>query len=102
MTATLRAELNRDIEDYLILGTRNPHLAAQALDGDRSVGLLLPCNVAIRTAGQWTAVQALDPATMVTLTGLAAMTPVADEKAAARAVLTACTARRVSRPESSP
>ncbi|MEV6163697.1 DUF302 domain-containing protein [Streptomyces sp. NPDC052052] len=81
MAATLKAKLGRDMENYLILGACNPQLAERALDTDRGVGLLLPCNVVIRTEGSQTVVQALDPATMVTLTGLDAMVPVADEAA---------------------
>ncbi|MET8274009.1 DUF302 domain-containing protein [Streptomyces sp. NPDC005134] len=79
MAATLKAKLGRDMEDYLILGACNPQLAEQALDADRSIGLLLPCNVVIRTEESQTVVQALDPTTMVTLTGLDTMTPVANE-----------------------
>ncbi|MFD7973435.1 DUF302 domain-containing protein [Streptomyces clavifer] len=79
MAATLKAKLGRDMEDYLILGACNPQLAEQALDADRSTGLLLPCNVVIRTEESQTVVQALDPTAMVTLTGLDAMTPVVNE-----------------------
>ncbi|WP_432034115.1 DUF302 domain-containing protein [Streptomyces antibioticus] len=79
--ATLKAKLDHDMEPYLILGACNPPLARQALDTDRSVGLLLPCNVVIRADGDQVIVQAIDPATMVTLTGVDAMAPVADEAA---------------------
>ncbi|AWZ03440.1 MULTISPECIES: DUF302 domain-containing protein [unclassified Streptomyces] len=79
VTATLKAKLGHDMEDYLILGACNPPLAHQALDVDRTIGLLLPCNVVVRTDGGETVVQALDPATMVTLTGLPALQPVAEE-----------------------
>ncbi|MGW6395980.1 DUF302 domain-containing protein [Streptomyces sp. NPDC055103] len=77
--ATLKAKLDHDMEPYLILGACNPPLARQALDADRSVGLLLPCNVVVRTDGDQVIVQAIDPSTMVALTGVDAMTPVADE-----------------------
>ncbi|WP_282702377.1 DUF302 domain-containing protein [Streptomyces sp. CC219B] len=82
VTATLKAKLGRaaeDMEDYVILGACNPPLAHRALDTDRTVGLLLPCNVVVRADGDRTAVQALDPDTMVTLTGLEALRPVAKE-----------------------
>ncbi|MFF9451251.1 DUF302 domain-containing protein, partial [Streptomyces althioticus] len=71
--ATLRAKLGHDMEDYLILGACSPPLAHQALEADRSIGLLLPCNVVVRRDGDHTLVQALDPGTMVTLTGLDAL-----------------------------
>ncbi|MFD3789287.1 DUF302 domain-containing protein [Streptomyces cyaneofuscatus] len=79
VTATLKAKLGYDMEDYLILGACNPPLAHQALDVDRTIGLLLPCNVVVRADGGETVVQALDPDTMVTLTGLPALQPVAEE-----------------------
>ncbi|WP_327171292.1 DUF302 domain-containing protein [Streptomyces sp. NBC_01336] len=79
VAATLKAKLGRDMEDYLILGACNPQLAERALDADRNIGLLLPCNVVIRAEGSQTVVQALDPATMATMTGLDTIAPVADE-----------------------
>ncbi|MBX9427055.1 DUF302 domain-containing protein [Streptomyces lateritius] len=80
--ATLKAKLDHDMEDYLILGACNPPLAHRALEADRSVGLLLPCNVVVRRDGESTLVQALDPGTMVTLTGLPALEPVATDATA--------------------
>ncbi|MFF0540564.1 DUF302 domain-containing protein [Streptomyces coelicoflavus] len=77
--ATLKEKLGHEMEDYLILGACNPPLAHQAIKADRSIGLLLPCNVVVRTDGERIAVQALDPATMVTLTGQDALKPVAEE-----------------------
>ncbi|MFG3283367.1 DUF302 domain-containing protein [Streptomyces sp. NPDC048111] len=79
VTATLKAKLGHEMEDYLILGACNPPLAHQALEADRSIGLLLPCNVVVRRDGNSTLVQALDPSTMVTLTGLPALEAVAAE-----------------------
>lgn len=77
--ATLRDKLGKETEDYLILGACNPQLAHQALDVDRQIGLLLPCNVVVRTDGAETVVEALDPQVMVTVAGRAELTPVADE-----------------------
>jgi uncharacterized protein (DUF302 family) len=81
VAATLKAKLGQDMEPYLILGACNPPLAHRALEADRSIGLLLPCNVVVRGRedGGGTVVQALDPQTMVKLTGLPALVPVADE-----------------------
>jgi len=81
VTATLQARLGEQMEDYVILGACNPLFAHQALGIDRSIGLLLPCNVVIRTTAEGTVVEALDPQVMVTLTGQAQLKPVADEVA---------------------
>ncbi|WP_328698278.1 DUF302 domain-containing protein [Streptomyces sp. NBC_00342] len=79
MQATLKAKLGHEMEQYLIFGACNPALARQALEADPSVGLLLPCNVVVRAADGHVVVQAVDPATMVALTGLHAMEPVAEQ-----------------------
>ena len=80
--ATLRDKLGADMEDYLILGACNPPLAHQALAADRKVGLLLPCNVVIRTGHGQTIIEALDPQIMAEVAGQAALRPVAAEAAA--------------------
>jgi len=77
--ATLKTKLDQDMEPYLILGACNPKLAHQALEVDRGIGLLLPCNVVVRRDGDRTLVQALDPQVMVSLPGLPALQPVADD-----------------------
>ncbi|MEU1285007.1 DUF302 domain-containing protein [Kitasatospora sp. NPDC005856] len=80
--ATLREKIGAEIEDYLILGACNPALAHRALGADRSIGLLLPCNVVVRTDGDATLVEAVDPRTMVTLAGPGGgLDEVADEAA---------------------
>ncbi len=79
--ATLKKKLDHDMEQYLILGACNPQLAHQALDVERDIGLLLPCNVVARRDGDATIVQALDPQVMVSLPGRPELQPVADEAA---------------------
>jgi uncharacterized protein (DUF302 family) len=81
VTATLRAKLGEQMEDYMILGACNPPFAHRALEIDRSIGLLLPCNVVVRASSAGTIVEALDPQVMVTLTGRPELKPVADEVA---------------------
>jgi uncharacterized protein (DUF302 family) len=80
--ATLREKLGEDMEDYLILGACNPPLAHRALQADRRIGLLLPCNVVVRADGDQTIVEVLDPDVMVSVTGRDELRPVAAEAAA--------------------
>jgi uncharacterized protein (DUF302 family) len=82
MTATMRAKLGEEIEDYVILGACNPPLAHAALTADRSIGLLLPCNVVVRATGEGTRVEALDPQIMVQLSDSADLAKVADDASA--------------------
>jgi uncharacterized protein (DUF302 family) len=79
VTATLKAKLGEQMEDYMILGACNPPFAHRALGIDRSIGMLLPCNVVVRAATEGTVVEALDPQVMVTLTRRPELKPVADE-----------------------
>ena len=66
---TLRDKLGVDMEPYLILGACNPSLAYQALNNGRRIGLLLPCDVVIRTEANRIVIEALDPQTMVAVAG---------------------------------
>lgn len=77
--ATLKTKLGHDMEAYLILGACNPSLAHRALELDRTIGLLLPCNIVGREDGDRVLVQAIDPATMVTLAGVDDLESVAAE-----------------------
>jgi uncharacterized protein (DUF302 family) len=61
---TLKEKIGADFEPYLILGACNPNLAHQALSADRSIGLLLPCNVVLRVSGEQVEVSILDPEVM--------------------------------------
>lgn len=45
--STLKQKLNVDYDDYVILGACNPEYAYKALQADRQIGLLLPCNVIV-------------------------------------------------------
>ena len=84
MKATLKAKLDQDMENYLILGACNPPLAHRAVSIDRQIGLLLPCNVVVRTDPADDArvlVEAMDPQLLVQVTGDPALQEVADEVA---------------------
>lgn len=77
LAATLHDKIGIDIEPHRILGVCRPKLAAEALDAEPDVSLLLPCTVALREHDARTTVAVLDPHTMVTLTGNPALDSVA-------------------------
>ncbi|OBH79858.1 DUF302 domain-containing protein [Mycobacterium scrofulaceum] len=80
--ARLQAQLGVDLEDYLILGACNPALAYRAINVDREIGLLLPCNMLVRAdpgdAGS-VIVEAMDPGLLVEVTGEPALVTIAAE-----------------------
>jgi len=85
--ATLKAKLGVDIAPQVILGACRPPLAHAALQAEPSIGLLLPCNVVVRSVdGDRARVETIDPAIMVSVTGNPDLQPVATE---ARTRLTA-------------
>ena len=83
LAATLKAKLDVDVDPHVILGACNPPLAHRALQVEESIGLLLPCNVVVRSAAPGrTTVEALDPQVMVAVTGNDGLKAVADDAAA--------------------
>ena len=78
--ATMKAKLDADVAPQVILGACRPPLALAALQAEPSIGLLLPCNVVVRALDETTtAVEAVDPQTMVSMTDNAALQDVADD-----------------------
>lgn len=71
LKAAFHEKLGKQFRPYVILGACNPPLAYAAVSKDASVGLLLPCNVTVESAGELrTIVRLTDPA--VLLGGVAA------------------------------
>lgn len=80
--ATLKNKLDEDMENYLILGACNPPLAHRALGVQRQIGLLLPCNVVVRSDPDdpdTTLVEAMNPQLLVDVTDDPRLKPVAEE-----------------------
>ncbi|MBZ9791113.1 DUF302 domain-containing protein [Rhizobium sp. 3T7] len=60
--ATMKKKIDVDIDDYLILGACNPHMAFEAMKLEPKVGAMLPCNVIVRdVSGGNVMVSAIDP-----------------------------------------
>ncbi len=60
--ATLKKKLDVDFRKYRILGACNPTFAYEALQSERMIGAMLPCNVIVQEAeGGKTEITAIDP-----------------------------------------
>ncbi|BCI55666.1 ABC transporter [Mycolicibacterium litorale] len=82
--ATLKDKLDEDVENYLILGACNPPLAHRAITANRQIGLLLPCNVVVRSDPdnpENTLVEAMNPQLLVDVTNEPQLQPIAKEVA---------------------
>jgi len=91
-TTKLGADAGEAIGDYIILGACNPTLASKALAAEPELGALLPCNVVVRRGSteDHSTIDAIDPQTMVQLSGAPAVREVAeDAEQRLRAALTA-------------
>ena len=65
---TLRKKIGADFRPYAILGACNPQLAHRALSARAEVGLMLPCNVTVESAGEGCSlVRIADPEMMMTV-----------------------------------
>ncbi|CDP82934.1 MULTISPECIES: DUF302 domain-containing protein [Mycolicibacterium] len=84
--ATLNAKLGGgagdEVGDYLILGACNPQFAQQALTAFPQIGVLLPCNVVLRSGRGNDAVvvvEAMNPNLMAEVTDEPVLTDIATE-----------------------
>ncbi len=64
--ATLRAKLNEDFYPYRLLGVCYPALAYRVLEIDPSLGVFLPCTIAVYDTGAGTEVHTQDLAIALT------------------------------------
>ncbi len=66
---TLKQKLGEEMEPYVILGACNPGLAKRAIQAEREIGLLLPCNVLVHQHDDGTVVSFVSPHAMLACAG---------------------------------
>jgi uncharacterized protein (DUF302 family) len=76
---TLKKKLDVDYPNYKILGACNPPLAKKALDIDKEVGTLLPCNVIVYEIDQGVQVSIQRPTEMMEILNNEDLNEVAQE-----------------------
>ncbi len=80
MAATLKEKLGLDPDPYLILGACNPGFAHQAVTHEPAIGVLLPCNVVVRSHdGDGVTVDFMDPSVLLDLVGEEKVHQIAEE-----------------------
>ena len=81
--ATLKKKLGLEHENYIILGACNPPFALKALQAEKDIGLLMPCNVIVYEENNQIFVSAILPTVamgMVENPSLADIAKTAEEK----------------------
>ena len=76
---TLKKKLDLDVDPHVILGACNPQLASRGLKIEPDLGVLLPCNVVVRTLGQSTHIAAMEPFAALQLADNPELEPLATE-----------------------
>ncbi len=80
MQKTLKKKIDLDVPEQIIPGACNPSFALQAMEKEVDWGLLLPCNVTVRDAGDgeyW--VTAVNPVKLLAMVGRDDLLPFAVE-----------------------
>ena len=77
--ATLKSKLNIDFDKYIIMGACNPPFAYQALQAERDVGIVMPCNVIVYEMGGRTFVASTLPSVTMGVVGNPKLAPLADQ-----------------------
>ncbi len=79
MKETLKKKIDVDIPRYTILGACNPQFANKALQIEKEIGLLLPCNVLVYEQNGSVIVSAFDPSAMDKIVSNPAIQPLSEE-----------------------
>ncbi|MCB9818359.1 DUF302 domain-containing protein [Candidatus Nomurabacteria bacterium] len=77
--ATMRKKLDLNYENYTILGACNPTFAHKALEAEKEIGLLLPCNVIVYQTGDDVHVSAMLPSAAMSAVENDAIADIAEE-----------------------
>ena len=77
--ATMKKKLDLAIAPYTILGACNPQLANRGLAIEPDLGVLLPCNVVVRSDGEKTVIAAMEPLAAMALAANPDLEPIAIE-----------------------
>ncbi len=76
---TMKKKIDVDYNNYVILGACNPEFAHKALQADKQIGLLLPCNVIVYEEDDNVTVSAIVPTVAMSVADLPALAEVAHE-----------------------
>lgn len=76
---TLKRKLEVDYPSYIILGVCNPPNAYKALQAEKEIGLLLPCNVIIYEENGTVSISVMKPTAALTLSKNASIAKIAQE-----------------------
>lgn len=77
--ATLKKKLNIDYDNYIILGSCNPPFAYKALESEKDIGLLLPCNVIVYEEKGNVAIASILPTVAMSIIDNVKLKEIADE-----------------------
>ncbi len=76
---TMKKKIDADYDNYIILGACNPVFAHKALQTDKQIGLLLPCNVIVYEDGGSVVVSAIMPTVAMGVANISELAEVARE-----------------------
>lgn len=76
---TMKKKIDVDYDNYVILGACNPTFAHKALQADKEIGLLLPCNVIVYEDDDSVVVSAIVPTIAMSVADLPTLAEVAIE-----------------------
>ncbi|MCK5603090.1 DUF302 domain-containing protein [Candidatus Pacearchaeota archaeon] len=75
----MKETLDKDIEDYVVLGTCSPSYAYKALQVESEIGLFLPCKIIIYKKDGEIFTSAIRPTQTMNIVGNSELNPIAEE-----------------------